>query len=77
MFCFNPKFSPFGGKMNNLKKCTLLKCMIPQNPESITVSPYSDTTSEKSLHEGTLKIGSSKNEKKRNKIEYKQIPVAD
>ena len=63
--------------MNNLKKCTLLKCMIPQNPESITVSPYSDTTSEKSLHEGTLKIGRSKNEKKRNKIEYKQIPVAD
>jgi hypothetical protein len=40
--------------------------MIPQNPELITASPYSDTTSEKSLHE-----------KKRNKIEYKQIPVAD
>ena len=66
MFCFNSKFSPYGGKMNNLKKCTLLKCMIPQNPELITASLYSDTTSEKSLHE-----------KKRNKIEYKQIPVAD
>jgi hypothetical protein len=53
MFCFNPKFSPFGGKMNNLKKCTLLKCTKTQNQESITTSPYLDTTSDKSLHEGT------------------------
>ena len=69
MFCFNSKFSSYGGKMNNLKKCTLLKCMIPQNPELITASPYSDTTSEKKR---TFTY-----EKKRNKIEYKQIPVAD
>jgi hypothetical protein len=30
MFCFNPKFSPFGGKMNNLKKDSATVINIPE-----------------------------------------------
>jgi hypothetical protein len=61
---FNPKFSSFGGNMNN---CTLLKCTILQNLESITTSPYSDITSEKSLQEGTYEDWT---QQKRKKEEY-------
>ena len=70
MFCFNSKFSSYGGKINNLKKCTLLKCTILQNPESITTSPYSDITSEKNLQEGTYEDWT---QQKRKKEEYNWI----
>jgi hypothetical protein len=77
MFCFNPKFSSYGGNMNNLKNVrywNVRYCKIRNQslrPRIRILLP------KKVYRRERMKIGRNKNEKKRNTIEYKQIPVAD
>jgi hypothetical protein len=72
MFCFNPKFSSFGGNMNNLKNVRYCKIRNQSLRPRIRI-----LLPKKVYRRERMKIGRNKNEKKRNTIEYKQIVVAE